>query len=33
VLLHQAVAQCELMTGRPAPTAEMRAALEAAVAR
>ncbi|MFN2478537.1 MAG: shikimate dehydrogenase [Pseudonocardiaceae bacterium] len=33
VLLHQAVVQCELMTGRPAPTAQMRAALDAAVAR
>jgi shikimate dehydrogenase len=33
VLLHQAVAQCELMTGRPAPIAQMRAALDAAVAR
>jgi shikimate dehydrogenase len=33
VLLHQAVAQCELMTGRPAPTAQMRAALDAAVGR
>ena len=33
VLLHQAVAQCELMTGRPAPTTQMRAALDAAVAR
>ena len=33
VLLHQAVAQCELMTGRPAPIAQMRAALDAAAAR
>ncbi|MDQ2880048.1 MAG: shikimate dehydrogenase [Actinomycetota bacterium] len=33
VLLHQAVAQCELMTGRLAPTAQMRAALDAAVTR
>jgi shikimate dehydrogenase len=33
VLLHQAVAQCELMTGRRAPTAQMRAALDTAVAR
>ncbi len=32
VLLHQAVAQVELMTGRPGPVAEMRTALEAAVA-
>lgn len=33
MLLHQAVRQVELMTGRtPAPVAEMRAALEAAVA-
>ena len=30
VLLHQAVAQVELMTGRPGPTAEMAAALMAA---
>jgi shikimate dehydrogenase len=30
VLLHQAVAQVELMTGRPAPVAAMRAALETA---
>jgi shikimate dehydrogenase len=30
VLLHQAVAQVELMTGQPAPVAAMRAALEAA---
>ena len=30
VLLHQAVAQVELMTGRPAPIGAMRAALEAA---
>ena len=30
VLLHQAVAQVELMTGRPAPIVAMRAALEAA---
>ncbi len=32
MLLHQAVAQVELMTGRPGPVAAMRAALEAAVA-
>jgi len=32
MLLHQAVAQVELMTGRPGPVAEMRAALDAAVA-
>ena len=32
VLLQQAVAQVELMTGRPGPVAEMRTALEAAVA-
>ena len=32
VLLHQAVAQVELMTGRTAPVDRMRAALEAAVA-
>jgi shikimate dehydrogenase len=31
VLLHQAVAQVELMTGRPAPVEAMRAALDAAV--
>ena len=31
VLLHQAVAQVELMTGHPAPIAQMRAALDAAV--
>lgn len=31
VLLHQAAAQCELMTGRRAPVAQMRAALTAAV--
>jgi len=31
VLLHQAAAQVELMTGRPAPVAAMRAALDAAV--
>lgn len=31
VLLHQAAAQVELMTGRPAPIAQMRAALDAAV--
>ncbi|HXT45632.1 MAG TPA: shikimate dehydrogenase, partial [Pseudonocardiaceae bacterium] len=31
VLLHQAVAQVELMTGRDAPIAQMRAALDAAV--
>ena len=31
VLLHQAVAQVELMTGRCAPIAQMRAALDAAV--
>jgi shikimate dehydrogenase len=30
VLLHQAAAQVELMTGRPAPLAAMRAALDAA---
>jgi shikimate dehydrogenase len=30
MLLHQAVAQVELMTGRPGPVAEMRAALERA---
>ncbi|MGB8962428.1 MAG: shikimate dehydrogenase [Pseudonocardiaceae bacterium] len=33
VLLHQAVAQCELMTDRRGPIAQMRAALDAAVAR
>lgn len=33
VLLHQAVAQVELMTGRCAPVAPMRAALDAAVVR
>ncbi|MGH3783560.1 MAG: shikimate dehydrogenase family protein, partial [Pseudonocardiaceae bacterium] len=33
VLLHQAVAQCELMTGLSAPTAQMREALDAAVTR
>lgn len=32
VLLHQAVEQVELMTGRPGPVAEMREALDAAVA-
>lgn len=32
MLLHQAVAQVELMTGRPGPIAEMRAALDDAVA-
>jgi len=32
VLLHQAVAQVALMTGRPGPVAEMRAALQDAVA-
>jgi shikimate dehydrogenase len=32
VLLHQAVAQVALMTGRPGPVASMRAALEDAVA-
>jgi len=32
VLLHQAVVQVELMTGAPAPLAEMREALDAAVA-
>jgi shikimate dehydrogenase len=32
MLLHQAVAQVELMTGRPAPVAIMRKALDAAVA-
>jgi shikimate dehydrogenase len=32
VLLHQAVAQVELMTGRPGPVEEMRTALVAAVA-
>jgi shikimate dehydrogenase len=31
VLLHQAVAQVELMTGRPGPVEAMRAALDAAV--
>jgi shikimate dehydrogenase len=31
MLLHQAVAQVELMTGRPGPVQPMRAALEAAV--
>jgi shikimate dehydrogenase len=31
MLLHQAVAQVELMTGRPGPVAEMRAALDEAV--
>jgi shikimate 5-dehydrogenase len=30
MLLHQAAAQVELMTGRPAPVPEMRAALRAA---
>jgi shikimate dehydrogenase len=33
VLLHQAAAQVELMTGRRAPLAQMRAALEAAVSQ
>lgn len=32
MLLHQAAAQVELMTGRPAPVEAMRAALDAAVA-
>jgi shikimate dehydrogenase len=32
MLLHQAVAQVELMTGKPGPVAPMRAALDAAVA-
>jgi shikimate dehydrogenase len=32
MLLHQAVAQVELMTGRPGPVERMRAALDAAVA-
>ncbi|MFC4949663.1 shikimate dehydrogenase [Pseudonocardia sp. GCM10023141] len=32
MLLHQAAAQVELMTGRPGPVAAMRAALDAAVA-
>ena len=32
MLLHQAVAQVELMTGLPGPVAEMRASLDAAVA-
>jgi shikimate dehydrogenase len=32
MLLHQAVAQVELMTGHPGPVAAMRAALDAAVA-
>jgi shikimate dehydrogenase len=32
MLLHQAVAQVELMTGKPGPVAAMRAALDAAVA-
>jgi shikimate dehydrogenase len=32
MLLHQAVAQVELMTGRPGPVAEMRGALDEAVA-
>ncbi len=31
MLLHQATVQVELMTGRPAPLAAMRAALQAAV--
>jgi shikimate dehydrogenase len=31
MLLHQAGAQVELMTGRSAPIAQMRAALDAAV--
>jgi shikimate dehydrogenase len=31
MLLHQAAGQVELMTGRPAPLAAMRTALEAAV--
>ncbi|HEX6754922.1 MAG TPA: shikimate dehydrogenase, partial [Mycobacteriales bacterium] len=33
VLLHQAVAQVELMTGRPGPVPAMRAALQEAVRR
>ncbi|MDT7710213.1 MAG: shikimate dehydrogenase, partial [Pseudonocardiales bacterium] len=32
MLLHQAVAQVELMTGRPGPVDAMREALDAAVA-
>ena len=32
MLLHQAVAQVELMTGKPGPVATMRTALDAAVA-
>ena len=32
MLLHQGVAQVELMTGKPGPVTEMRAALDAAVA-
>ncbi len=32
MLLHQGVAQVELMTGKPGPVAEMRSALDAAVA-
>jgi shikimate dehydrogenase len=32
MLLHQAVAQVELMTGKPGPVAQMRAGLDAAVA-
>ena len=32
MLLHQAVAQVELMTGKPGPVAAMRTALDAAVA-
>lgn len=32
MLLHQGAAQVELMTGKPGPVAEMRAALDAAVA-
>jgi shikimate dehydrogenase len=32
MLLHQAVAQVELMTGKPGPVDAMRAALDAAVA-
>jgi shikimate dehydrogenase len=33
VLLHQAVGQVQLMTGRPAPVGAMRAALEAEAAK
>ena len=32
MLLHQAAAQVELMTGKPGPVVEMRAALDAAAA-